>query len=763
MDVPTKPLMPQVFISHSTNDEPVAVAIRDGFEAAGIPCWMAPRDIKPGSDWTQGIMRGLKICPIFLLVFSRAANQSKHVRREVGAAFDLGHEVIPIKIEDVKPTEELGYYVNSVQWFNAVHAPLESHLPALIQRVKNLLQVEVAAQPESVGTAPIGSVLAAGKSRKTNQRRVLPLAVGLVFLVAVAAWLLLKSSAPIAADRSEPDAKSIAVLPFANLSADQDSAYFADGVQEDILNNLAKIAQLRVTSRTSVMQFRDQAKTSLQKVVEILGVANVLEGTVRRAGNRIRVTAELVDAQHDRTLWADSFDRDLTDVFAIQEEVAQTVAHRLQAHLTREEKLEIQNRPTDNLEAYDLYLQGKLLIYEGFNSQNSGSAVRQIHAGIAKLEQAVVLDSRFALAHCELTQAYDELYLAYDPSLDNRAAADRAVAEARLLTPDSAEVSLAYARHLYYCYRDYNGLRPELEKARRGLPNNIDVFSLEAHVAGRQGRFAESIEYSKRALQLDPTSLELVQQFAFMQEGLRHWSEAQRLFDRAAEIAPNDPQQVDQRAWFLFNKIGDRTAVEAFLDGLAPSSEAYRNFLTDRVQLAIFDRDWARARTLIHEMGDSETTGWGCVFVNVPAKAFLLEIARLEGGAESMEPYRGLRAQFNQRVVAAGNPPKLLAVLALFDVWLGDNVTACGEAERAAQSLPVDQDPVDGPMLQVNLALVYAWAGKVERALDILSRTADLPFIQSFSYGDSLVNPFWDPLRKDPRYREIMAKLKPKE
>src|SRR5260221_6762918 len=294
---------------------------------------------------------------------------------------------------------------------------------------------------------------------------------GLLALAAViaAAWLFFSAKRSTQQTTSSTDtqkavlgsavpeipAKSIAVLPFESLSANKDDIYLADGVQDEILNNLAKIAQLKVISRTSVMQYRADEKRDLRQIASALGVANVLEGTVRRNGNHVRVSIELVEARHDNTTWADSFDRDLTDIFAIQSEVAQTVATKLAATLSPEEKRNLESKPTENLEAYDLYLQAKELLVSARVTAGFGSVKKPLVDAIGFLDQAVRLDPKFTLAYCESAQGNDLLYLWYDPSPERRALGDAAINSALGLQPDLPEVHLAYAFHLYCGYHDY--------------------------------------------------------------------------------------------------------------------------------------------------------------------------------------------------------------------------------------------------------------------------------------------------------------------
>ena len=295
----------KVFISHSSKDKAIADQICQHLESDGIKCWIAPRDLKAGSDWTEGIIQGIDSCRLFVLVFSASANSSEHVRREVATAFSLGLAVIPFRAENINPSGSLGYFLGTVHWLDAITPPLEKHLKVLTERVNYLLSdqgrfaTSISERARRPKTEP---VLPAPLRRP---RWIIGILLGGVVIL-VAFWLLRQrpQNAP-----SEIPPRSIAVLPFDNISANQDDAYFADGVQDEILNNLAKIAQLKVISRTSVMQYRADTRRDLRQIASALSVANVLEGTVRRNGNRVRVSAELIDARNDNTVWADSYDR----------------------------------------------------------------------------------------------------------------------------------------------------------------------------------------------------------------------------------------------------------------------------------------------------------------------------------------------------------------------------------------------------------------------------------------------------------------------
>ena len=392
--------------------------------------------------------------------------------------------------------------------------------------------------------AQVTAKLSNRKPRKQTIRWAL--GAGLCFSVVLAVWFFFSGRTVFMSNQrateAAPTEKSIAVLPFENISPNKDDAYFADGVQDEILNNLSKIAQLKVISRTSVMQYRSDAKRDLRQIAKALGVANVLEGTVRRDGNHVRVSTELVDARNDNTIWADSYDRDLTDIFAIQSEIAQTVASRLSAQLSPEERKDIEERPTNNLEAYDLYLQAKEILGPKSVVRLWVSEKKAFSKAIDLLEEATRKDRNFALAYCLIAKAHDNLYFdQVDRTPERRALGDAAVNEALGLRPDLAEVHLAIALHLYTCYADLERARVQVAIAARSLLNSPDLFELMALIDQVQGQWDQATTGLEKAVSLDPRNIELLQVLAWQYFYLRRYRDAERIQDRLIELQPDEP------------------------------------------------------------------------------------------------------------------------------------------------------------------------------------------------------------------------------
>jgi TolB-like protein/Flp pilus assembly protein TadD len=751
-------MTPQVFISHSSKDKEVADAICRQLESAEIPCWMAPRNIEYGSDWTEAIMRGITACRVFVLVFSENANVSGHVRREVAKAFSLGLQVIPFRIQEVLPQAGLSYFLETVHWLDAVTAPLEKHLNSLTERVKMMLA--------NGGSVPPGALQAAaypGLSIRPKRRRWI---IGAVLAIAaagimVAAWLY------IAGDRAaqqqpypsgsvaEISAKSVAVLPFESISSSKDDGYFADGVQDEILNNLAKIAQLKVISRTSVMQYRADARRDMRQIAYALGVAHVLEGTVRREGNRVRVSAQLVDARNDNAVWADSYDRDLTDIFTIQSEVAQTIAGKLSAALSPEEKQRIETKPTKNLEAYDMYLKAKEKIVAA-EIKEHGDPENPALEALSLLEQAVQLDSNFAIAHCATAQVQDFLYQRFDPTPERQALAEEAINKALRLQPDLPEVHLAYASHLYHSHRNYERARAELAVAKRGLPNNAEVMLLEAKMDRQQGKFDSAIQNFKDAIKLDPRNPTSISELAETLSYTRQFDAADQVWNQLVNLVPDRPVLMVRKEFYTtVLRTGNDTKYRSDYESL-PDDKLLRSV---RLNLALDHRDWRQAKDLISKMeGDDDGEHFAFGYRRVPAACYSILLARLQG-----EPYEGqsdfaeTRRLLRQKVEKSPGNPSLLSNLAVVDALLGRKEEAIPEAKRAVEMLPISKDAVDGPRIEANLAVVYAWTNESDLAFQHLEALTKVPY--GLFYNDLKLSVYFEPLRNDPRFEELLAEI----
>jgi serine/threonine protein kinase/Tfp pilus assembly protein PilF len=559
--------------------------------------------------------------------------------------------------------------------------------------------------------------------------------------------------------------KSIAVLPFENISPNKDDAYFADGVQEEILNNLSKIAQLKVISRTSVMQYRPDTKRDLRQIASALGVGSVLEGTVRRDGNRVRISTELVDASIDKTIWADSFDRDLTDIFVIQSEIAQTIAGKLTATLSPEEKKRIEAKPTENLEAYDLYLRAEGLIANFRISTALGSGIEKpLRRAIGFLEEAVRLDPKFTLAYCALAEAHGRLYRVHDPTPERRALADGAIEQAMRLQPDLPEVHLAYAVLLSNGYRDYERARVQLAIAGRDLVNNAEVYLLEALIDRRQGKFEKAVQEFNEAIKHDPRNSVSIGDLGTTFVFTRQFAAAEEVYDRLIRLVPDQPMFKVQKGFNVsFMNTGDETALRSAVAALPSSMAGDGEVLSLLLCFALNDRDWRQAKELIEKFKGADDNGYfAYAGIPVPIGCYSILLARLQGEQPDSNPqFAKTRDQLNQTVAQSPESAQLLSQLAVVDALLDNKQTAIEEAKRATEMLPISKDAVDAPSLIINLAVVYAWANELDSAFETLGPLIKMP--GGVYYGQLKREPYWDPLRSDPRFEKLLTGLAPVE
>ena len=753
-----------VFISHSSKDKATADAICQRLEAEGIKCWIAPRDIAYGSNWTEGVIQGIEDCRVLVLVFSEHANKSEHVHREVAEAFSSGIAVIPFRIAEVTPNRGLAYFLNVVHWLDAIKPPLESHLDTLTERVKQLLT-----NGSESSTAPEKKAKPAHPPPSKPRLRIARVGLAAaVIVIAAAVWFFTSQNrnaqqtavTPVVAAIPE---KSIAVLPFESLSENKSDTYFADGVQDEILSNVARISQLKVISRTSVMQYRADTKRDLRQIANALGVANILEGTVRRATNRVRITIELVDARTDQTIWSESYDRDLTDIFAIQSEVAQTIANKLTATLSPEEKKRIEAKPTDNLEAYDLYLRAKVLVENARVSYLFGNVEKPLLDAISFLNESVRLDLKFTLAYCASALAHDLLYNAYDPSSDRRVLADTAVSRALDLQPDLPEAHLAYAHHLYFGYRDYERARVQLAIARRGLPNNAEAMVLEAYMDRRQGKFERAIQEFNEAVARDPRNMVSIEELALTLRDTRQFRAAEQAYDRLIVLAPDQPMiRVAKASVVTLDKTGDYAELRSAIEALPASMADDRDVLRLRLNLELADRNWQQAKQLIKKMGSEDDSNFAYVPVRLPIECYSLLLARLQGEQPgAISSFAETRERLNQKLQMSPGNAKLLSSLAVVDALLGRKEDAVAEAKRAIEMLPISKDALDGPGILLNLAVVYAWTNELAMAFETLGPLVKTP--NGLYCGQLKLDPYWEPLRQDPRYEKLLAELAPRD
>jgi TolB-like protein/class 3 adenylate cyclase/Tfp pilus assembly protein PilF len=598
-------------------------------------------------------------------------------------------------------------------------------------------------------TKPVPSV-SAHPIRERRRRKPTLLLTILAFAVALAVGL--STFVP----RASPG-KSVAVLPFDNLSSDPANAYFADGVQDEILTDLARVADLKVISRTSVMQYKSGIARDLRKIGHELGVANVLEGTVQRSGNRVRVNAQLVDARSQRQLWGETYDRDLADVFAIQTEIAEHIVAQLRSQLSPKEKAAIEQKPTADLTAHDLYIRAKTLIT---TSVFSTPQAESLFEAVRLLNEAIERDPNFALAYYQLAHSHDLLYFTgTDHTPARLAMADGAIQSLTRLLPNSGEAHLALAKHLYWGYLDYSRARDELSLAQKSLPNEPWAFVLAGYIDRRQGRWDQSTENLERAVELDPQNPAILQQLALTYDSLRRYADVERAFDRAIAVTPKDAALRASRAEVELNWHADPrpliSTIEAFV---AEDSSEAKHLAYVWVPGALCKRDLDGARRAMDALPID-----GCYDNTIPVPRSWCEgvVAQFRGDkAAAHAAFTSVRAEAAKMVAEQPNYAEALCVLGMADAALGNKEDAILESRRAVELLPVTKDAIIGARLVHYLALIYAWTGEKDLALEQLSVAARIP--GHLSYGYLRLHPYWDPLRGDPRFEKIVASLGPK-
>jgi TolB-like protein/Tfp pilus assembly protein PilF len=556
------------------------------------------------------------------------------------------------------------------------------------------------------------------------------------------------------------DAKSIAVLPFQNLSEEKQNEYFADGIQDEILTDLARIADLKVISRTSVMQFKNKAALKLPEIAQALKVSHVLEGSVQRSGNRVRVSAQLIDARDDTHIWAEKYERDLADVFAIQSEIAQAIADHLQAKLSPKEKSAINERPTSDVAAYDLYLRAKELIYEG---ELSPSRQREnLLEAVQLLDQAVARDPAFLLAHCQLAGAHDLIYFFnYDHTPSRLNLAEASIANAVRLQPDAGQTHLAQAIHFYWGYRNYDTARAELTNAQQSLPNDAQVFKFLGLIDRRQGRWNEAVQNLERVVELDPRNVDSFGNLAQAYFDLRRYNESIAMFDRIAQLEPGNPALRTYRASIELSGRGDVAPLRAVINTIeaeGPASAA--DVVTLSFELALYERDpAAAARALANLPREGLTDPSSFPFPHAWFEGLLAELRQDMPSAQSA--FMVARSETEKIVRGQTKNEKALSILALIDAHLGQKDKAIQEGRTACGILPITKDAVDGVTLISNLAKIYAITGERDLALQQLEIATKLP--SGLTYGELRLAPEWDSLRSDPRFQQIVNSLAPKE
>ena len=577
------------------------------------------------------------------------------------------------------------------------------------------------------------------------------LAASLIALAAAAGWIVWKSELI-----GRPPTTGIAVLPFENLSEQrEDAAAFVDGVHDDILTKLARIAELKVISRSSVMEYRD--KRNVHQIGNDLRVSHLLEGSVRRIGTRFHMNAQLIDTRTDTHVWVEQYDGDFNDLFAIQSEIAQKIAGQLHAKISAAEKLAIERKPTTDLVAFELYSRA-IGLTPTFRGGTAGSGQQAIDL----LNQAVARDPSFFEAYCALALSHDQIYFfGLDHTPARLASAEAAIQEAFRIRPNAGEAHLARAQHLYNGYLDYEGALAELEVARQTLPNHPQIFRITGFIQRRQGRWEESTRNLERALELDPRSVNTLDNIEDSYAALRRYAEQKSKLDRILAIEPNYVEAKAQRAFVELNWKADTRPLHQLIDEIrATNPAAMPKIAPWWLASALAERDVAAAKEALLAAGEERPLGSDAVHFPRPFVVGL--IARMTNDEHKARlAFTAARDEQDKIVQAEPDYGPALCVLGVIDAALGRKDEALREGWRAVELLPVEKDSVNGAAMIVSYAMTAAWVGEKNLAFEQLAFSARTS--AGVTYGDLKLMPWWDPLRGDPRFEKIVASLAPKE
>jgi TolB-like protein/Tfp pilus assembly protein PilF len=566
------------------------------------------------------------------------------------------------------------------------------------------------------------------------------------------------TAAPTQNPASDASTKSIAVLPFENLSDDKQNAYFADGVQDQILTNLAKVSDLRVISHTTVGQYKSGVPRNLREIGQQLGVSYILEGSVQRAGGRLRIAAQLIDARTDSQIWAETYDRTAADLFAIQSELAESIVAQLQAKLSPQQKAEIEQRPTKDLVAFELYLRAKQIVDSYLIANDVRAAVL---SALQSLDQAIKRDPDFVSAYCYIARANDLLYFFdLDPTPERVLLAEAAVKAALRLHPDSAEAHFTMADFLFRCHRDYDGALRELAIARPGLPNDTAFFILSGYINRRRNNWAQAERDFFDAVALDPRNPNAYNLLADTYNLERRCELAAKVYERVLAAGERTPIVFFRQASALFNGTGDSKALREVL-AKNPDMDVGGGQTPVRVLFALIDRNFAEAERVLAASPRKDFQDIDYSFY-YPKAWFEAMIARAKGdSAGAAAAFSTARTILEQRLAVKPEDARTIAVLAQVDAGLGHKELAIQEAQHAVDLMPVSKDIYDGTLVLEGLAQVYTWTNEHDQAIDLLQKLVTMPGYTN--YARLKLHPMWNPLRGDPRFEKIVTSLAPKD
>ncbi len=760
-----------VFLSYAREDTDAARRIADALRAFGVEVWFDQNELRGGDSWDAKIRTQIRTCTLFVPIIS-AQTQSRgegYFRREWKLAVERTHDMaagvpflLPVVTDVTRESDALvPDEFMRVQWTRLDHGV---PTPQFVGQVKKLLEEpRKGAKQSAVGAGLVeagnpGSVTpATKKSMPTWAWGLGAVAIGAV-AVGVFLWrkpepASMPPAVPLAESKIVPPTlstarvsdKSIAVLPFTNMSDDKDSAFFTDGMHEDILTNLALVRELRVVSRTSVMSYRGTTKP-MKQIAQELGVTYILEGSVRRSGNKVRVTGQLIHAGTDEHVWAKSYDRDLTDIFGIQAELSQQIAGALQAALSPEEQLLIARKPTENPAAYDLFLRARDIV----NREGNTPAARSRH--IALLQGAVDLDPRFAQAWGDLAASCAFWYfLTFDDMDAYMARAKAAIERAVQLAPNDPEVFSSLGTYYYYGFRDYDRAAEQFERRARMQPNSPTVFNSLALIQRRQGRWAQSLTNARRATELDPANLPYQRNLLATLRAGRRWDETLTTMRRMVALLPDDLEVTYQLAYCYFQANGSTREGDVFFARLSQEQLNSPLGISLRQNWAVTLGDYAEAVRLDRLQPYYDEDGIPHYEQAYAAAFNYYALGDLENARKRLGDFP---AELRAKLEREPNSGRLWSFLSGMEVILGHKEEALRCVERSVALLPESRDALDGVTYAAFRAFTYDWVGEKEKALAEYARLLKAPSTVLLNVHE--MKRSYSTLHGDPRFQALL-------
>ena len=780
-----------VFLSYAREDTDAAHRIADALRSHGIEVWFDQAELRGGDTWDAKIRKQIRECSLFLAIISTntQARGEGYFRREWKIAVERTHDMaagiaflVPVVIDDTAESEAMvPDEFMRVQW---TRLPGALPTPQFVEQLKGLLggrrkPILTAGRPRisARDLPPLPAGAGAPKAAAPpGKKPAVPgwmwgVLAGVLVIVAVGIFALRKAEpAPIVATAIKPpslspslspppaaaDAKSIAVLPFANLSSEKENEFFADGVHDDVITNLAKIRDLKVISRTSVLAYRDPASRNLKKIAGELGVATILEGSIRRVGSKVHMNAQLIDARTDEHLWADTFDGDTSDIFALQASLAQKIAGALKATLTPGERALIERRPTQDQEAYDLYLRARAM----FQERGERGNVADYEHIIAVYEQAVARDKAFALAQSQVALVHSIMYWFgfLDPTPARAEKMKAAVDAAVRLAPDAPETHLALGAYHYRVSRDWSRALAEFRLAEAGLPNDAQLIFWLAITHRRLGKWPEALGYFTQSVRLNPRDFAPVGNYVGFLVSLRRWSQAADEANRFLDYFPAEGALLDNQAAARFALNGDRAAYANAIAAL-PRVPEDPSGVGDAFRAACLRGDYAAADRVLADAKLTALTERGSTVINDPVTFHRTQLAFLRGDSAAARQLADQAIAFYRE--SSWNSRQLTWVrmrIAMGNAWSGRADEAVREGEAALVDMSA-QDSFDAPQLRRFLGEIYLAVGRRENAIALLQQMMSEPC--ALSPNAIRIDPLWSRLKDDPRFEEILRSAKP--